>query len=76
MEMQEKVQNLLTEKFPNAEIKLSGDGCHFTLDLVSDQFEGKSRLQRSRLVYAVLGEMINNGDLHALQMNLKTNAEI
>lgn len=74
MEMQEKVHNLLKEKFPNAQIELSGDGCHFTLDMTADEFEGKSRIERSRMVYQILGSLIDAGDLHALQMNLKTNS--
>ncbi len=75
MEMQEKVHKLLTDRFPNAQIELSGDGCHFSLEMVAEEFDGKSRIERSRMIYEILGSLINSGDLHALQMNLKSNSQ-
>lgn len=38
---------------------------HFKLHITSVEFEGKSPLQRHRLVYAALGDMMQT-DIHAL----------
>jgi len=51
-----------------------GGETHYALKLVSSAFEGKSRLERQRLVYHALGEEFDTG-LHALSLDLKTPAE-
>lgn len=48
-----------------------GGAGHFTVEIVSSLFEGKSRLQRHRLVYDALKAWIPN-DIHALIINAKT----
>lgn len=41
---------------------------HFEATIVADAFSGKSRIERHRLVYAALGEMMQT-DIHALKIN-------
>ena len=41
---------------------------HFDVTIVSDKFEGQSRIARHRMVYDVLGSFIES-DIHALQIN-------
>jgi len=48
---------------------------HFSVDIVSDDFMGKSRVARQRMVYAALGTMMKS-DVHALVIKAKTPAEI
>ena len=47
---------------------------HFRLDIVSAAFEGKSRIERHRLVNAALEEAFRRG-LHALAVKARTPAE-
>jgi len=47
---------------------------HFSLDIVSGEFEGLAPLARHRRVYAALGEMMQT-DIHALQIRARTPAE-
>lgn len=47
---------------------------HFAVLLVSDAFEGRSRLERHRMVYDALGTMMQS-DIHALTIKAYTNAE-
>jgi len=55
---------------PGAKVNVSGaDGVHFEAVVVSPEFAGKSTLQRHRLVYATLGNMMGR-EIHAL--GLKT----
>ena len=44
---------------------------HFSLDIESELFTGKSRVERQRLVYAALGELMESR-VHAL--SIKANA--
>lgn len=41
---------------------------HFEVTIVADAFDGKSRLERHRLVYAELGSLMQT-DIHALKIN-------
>ena len=49
-------------------------GSHFRLLIVSRHFEGKSRVERHRLVYATLGPLMN--EIHALAINALTPDEL
>ncbi len=52
-----------------------GDGSHFNLEIISDKFEGKSRVERSRLVHSILDDDFGTGKIHALKLKLKTHSE-
>jgi BolA family transcriptional regulator, general stress-responsive regulator len=47
---------------------------HFAVTVVSDAFDGKPQLQRHRMVYAVLDDMLKS-DIHALQIRALTTKE-
>lgn len=40
---------------------------HFRVEIVAEAFQGKSRLERQRLVYAALAEEMSH-DIHALSL--------
>ena len=64
------IEALIRESFPNAKITitdLAGDGDHYAARVVSSAFEGKSRVQRHKMVYEALGGRMG-GELHALQL--------
>ena len=48
---------------------------HFRVAVVSERFEGLSRVERQRLVNELLREEFDNG-LHALQLSTRTPAEV
>ena len=50
-------------------LDVSGDGRHFDAVVVSDDFLGKSRLERHRLIYLALGDKMKE-QVHALSMKL------
>ena len=47
---------------------------HFTLTIESRMFEGKSRLERQRMVHAALGEMVGER-VHALSIRARAPGE-
>jgi BolA protein len=52
----------------------SGGG-HFRLRIVSEQFENRSRINRHRLVYDCLGDMMQT-EIHALAITALTPSEV
>jgi len=52
-----------------------GGETHFNVRIVSDAFEGVSRLERQRRVYAALAEELK-GRVHALSVTTLTPAEV
>lgn len=52
-----------------------GGGSHFRLDIVSKEFAGKTRIQRHRLVYGLMGELMQR-EIHALAINARTPDEL
>ena len=68
--LEEALIEKLYEAFPDAVLSLTsrdGDGVHYTLELYTDAFEGKTRLEQHRMAYAVLGGCVGTS-VHALSL--------
>lgn len=72
----EAIQTLISEKMPNARVNVTGGEGKFTAEVISDEFEGLMLIKRHKLVYACVNEQITSGELHALTIQAKTNAEV
>lgn len=66
--IEELIQNHLNCHLAKVE---SDDLTHFTAVIVSDDFIGKSKLMRHRLVYAALGDHMQS-DIHAFSFQSYT----
>jgi stress-induced morphogen len=65
-----ELQARIAAALPGAEVEvedLTGGGDHFRAEVVSDRFEGLSRIQQHKLVYDVFGDEIG-GAIHALSI--------
>lgn len=69
-----QVQSLIAAGLTCDHLQVEGDGRHFFATIVSDRFEGLSRIKRHQAVYAVLGERMRE-EIHALSMKTLTPAE-
>jgi len=49
-------------------------GGHYNVTIVSEQFEGKSLVQRHQLIYKIMGDMMKD-EIHALGINALTPTE-
>lgn len=56
-------------------VKVEGDGYHYQLTIVSNDFQGKSAVARQQWVYKKLKEFITSGSLHAISMKTWTKEE-
>lgn len=65
----DRLRSALEAAFPGDEVQVgSASAGHFTVSVVSKQFEGKSRLQQQQLVYRAIGHLMS-GDaapVHAI----------
>jgi stress-induced morphogen len=50
---------------------LTGGGDHFRAEVVSDRFDGLSRIEQHQLVYSIFGAEIG-GPIHALSIKTTT----
>ncbi|MCS6759952.1 MAG: BolA family transcriptional regulator [Candidatus Devosia euplotis] len=65
-----EIERRIKAAIPDANIEirdLAGDGDHWAATVISEQFRGKSRVQRHQLVYAALQPDMG-GALHALAL--------
>ncbi len=61
--------------FPDCTVTVSGDGHHFDLTVVGEQFAGLSTLNRHRAINKVLADSITSGRLHAVNFHIFTPEE-
>lgn len=72
------ISERITAAIPNAEVHvtdLTGGADHFQVEVVSPAFAGISPVQRHRMVYGSLRDVLG-GDLHALALSTKTPQEV
>lgn len=73
--MYEKILAKLKQEFPNAAIDLQVEGNRCLIQLVSDEFEGVTRVKRQQRVYSCLTDLLASGELHAVTIQAKTPVE-
>ena len=86
MSVEDQIKNLLEKKLSTQHVEIidesrlhaghaqKGQGGHFTVMIVSKQFNGKTRLERHRMVYEALEDKIKEG-IHALALKALSEEE-
>ena len=64
----EDIRQILETIFGGDQIEIQAEGNKLTLLLVSDKFEGLSRVKRQQLVYSLLNDRISSREIHAVTM--------
>jgi stress-induced morphogen len=70
----EDLKTRIEEALPGATASvedLTGGGDHFRAEVISDRFEGLSRIEQHQLVYGVFGDEVG-GEIHALSIKTST----
>jgi BolA protein len=82
----EKLRQVLTARLAPVSLEIRDDsakhaghagareGGHFSVVVVSDQFAGRTRMQRHQLVYQAVSELMRS-DIHALSIQARTPQE-
>ena len=66
----EELRERIEKALPGARVVVqdtTGGGDHFRAEVVSDRFEGLTRIQQHKLIYEVFGEEVG-GPIHALSI--------
>ena len=66
----DELKTRIEEAIPGAQASvedLTGGGDHFRAEVVSDRFDGLSRIDQHKLIYDVFGEEVG-GPIHALSL--------
>ena len=70
----ESIKHNIEQGMQTAYLTVTGDGAHFEAIVVSEEFAGKSRVQRHQRVYQTLGDRMRE-EIHALSMKTFTPQE-
>ena len=85
MERSARLKSYLEQAFQPTQLQIMDDshahaghshegGGHFSVSICSDHFEGRTLIERHRMVYAAVGEMMPR-DIHALSIKASTPSE-
>lgn len=73
--MIETIEQLVQEIINCQHIKAEGDGSHFSVTIVSEDFAGLRSVKRQQMVYKAVNEHIASGAIHALTIKAYTDEE-
>jgi stress-induced morphogen len=68
------LEQLISDSIPDSDVcavDLQGTGDHFEVTVVSPGFEGRSLVQRHRMIYEAIGEAMR-GPIHAMTIKALT----
>ena len=71
----DELKSILESAFPTAQGDADGDGSHFSVRIVSDDFDGLTAVKRQQKVYSNVDEHIKSGAIHALSIKTYTQSE-
>lgn len=74
MEISE-VRGLIETALPGCRLQVEGEGCNFSVVVVSDQFDGLSAVRRQQKVLVAVKDPLATGALHAISIKAYTEAE-
>ena len=66
--IEEQIKQAIETSVPDSTAQVSGDGRHFEIKVVSPVFAGKRTIDKQRLVYVALGDLMagSNAPVHAI----------
>jgi stress-induced morphogen len=70
----EELRERIEQALPGAQVVVedtTGGGDHFRAEVVSDRFEGLTRIQQHKLIYDVFGDEVG-GAIHALSIRTQS----
>ena len=73
--MQNKIKEIITEKMVYESLSVEGAESKYEVNIVSNEFDGMSTIQRHKLIYALLDNHIKTGEIHALTIKAKIPSE-
>ena len=73
--MKEVITKAISDGINFDNLVVEGSESKFEVQIVSDVFDGKSIIQRHKIIYALLDDYIKTGEIHALSIKAMTISE-
>jgi acid stress-induced BolA-like protein IbaG/YrbA len=73
--MRDVIINTLKEGLKYDDLIVEGSEAKYEVKIVSDEFNGKTIIQRHKIIYALLDSYIKTGEIHALTIKAHTSSE-
>ncbi len=73
--MKDRIKKILNDEIEIHELSVEGADAKYEINIISDVFEGKSIINRHKIIYSLLNDYIKTGEIHALTIKAKTVGE-
>ena len=70
--MRDTIANAISNVIKYDKLDVEGSESKYTVNIISDEFIGKSIIKRHKMIYAVLDQYIKTGEIHALTIKAMT----
>ncbi len=70
-----QIERRIEESIPGATARVEGTDAHYSAVVVAGAFEGKSRVEQHRMIYALFRDEMTSQTIHALALKTATPAE-
>lgn len=69
------IEKLIQSDLEDAQVFVEGEGCNFSVTVVSKKFDGSSTVKSQQMVLAAVQDPIATGELHAVTVKTYTPEE-
>ena len=73
--MKDVITKVISDGIKCDDLIVEGSEAKYEVQIVSNVFDGKSTIQRHKLIYALLDNYIKTGEIHALTIKAMTISE-
>ena len=73
--MKDIITKIISDGIKYDTLTVEGSEAKYEVQIVSNVFDGKSTIQRHKLIYALLDNYIKTGEIHALTIKAMTISE-
>ena len=73
--MKDVITKVISDGIKYNDLVVEGSEAKYEVQIVSNVFDGKSIIQRHKLIYALLDNYIKTGEIHALTIKAMTISE-
>ena len=73
--MKDVITKVISDGIKYNDLVVEGSEAKYEVQIVSNVFDGKSTIQRHKLIYSLLEQYIKTGEIHALTIKAMTISE-
>ena len=73
--MKDVITKVISDEIIYEDLVVEGSEAKYEVKIVSNIFDGKSLIQRHKIIYALLDNYIKTGEIHALTIKAMTISE-